>query len=132
MLILAPRQKTTNIEALTKQLHQWRVDAQAERDQNAEDIASIDEDDDAEIELSGKDEILESFLSRIEEIRSRVTTGKLIQNIRNVQTGEDARVQIGESEAGAEKVDRQEIQDIITEKKGMVQIGVFGGKGVFD
>jgi hypothetical protein len=95
-------------------------------------MASVDNDENAEIELSSKDKVLESFLSRIEEIGSRVTTGKLIQNIRNVQTGEDACVQIDASEAGAEKVDRQDIQDIITERKGMAQIGVFGGKGVFN
>lgn len=129
---LGIRQKTTSIEALTKRLEQWRIEAQADKDQNAEDLASVDDDDDAELELNDKDEILKDFLSQIEEVGTRVKSGKLTQFIKNVQSGKEARVQVGASEAGAERVERQDIQDIITQDKGIAQIGVYGGKGAFD
>ena len=119
------RKKTTNIEVLTKQISEWRIEAQNEKDRNAESIATLDDDDDAEMELEGKDEILGRFLSQTEGLGSQLRMIKLDQRIRNIVTHEDARVQIGMTESVVSEIEKQYIEDIINMKGSEVQIGIY-------
>ncbi|CAI6336253.1 unnamed protein product [Periconia digitata] len=125
--------KTTNIESLTKQIDQWRIEAQNEKDQNAERMVAVDDDDDAETALEEKDDILAGFLSQTHDLGTQLEKIKLNQTIKNVNTHEEAQVQVGMPESAADKVANMDIQDITTGRKAKAQIGIFGsGKGVFD
>ncbi|KAI4909835.1 hypothetical protein J4E85_011512 [Alternaria conjuncta] len=126
----SPEQQAASMNQLKEEMVLWAVEADARRNSVPPPLVRIAQSDEDEAEcvrkeLEAGDTTLEEFIKRCKATAAALQATRLDQQIGMIQTGEEAFAQVGMPKESVEKVSRQHILDVITEKKGKSQIGIW-------
>jgi len=126
----SPEQQAASINQLKEAMVSWAVEADARRNDVPPRLVAIAESDEDEAEyvqqeLKAGDTALEKFIQRCKATTAHLQAVKLEQQIGDIHTGEEAYAQVGMPKESVEKVSRQHIGSVTTEKKGKSQIAIW-------
>jgi hypothetical protein len=126
----SPEQQAASINQLKEAMVSWAAEADAKRNDVPSHLVEIAQSDDDEAEyvqkeLEAGNTALEEFMQRCKANAAQLQAVKLDQQIGTVRTGEEAHAQVGMPTDVVDKVSRQHILDVTTEKKGRTQVGIW-------
>jgi hypothetical protein len=122
--------KAVELDKLNQKVAAWKAITEQERTRVSIRLAALADssDEDSELmteELEEEDTVLNQFMSRCDKTATQLRAIKLNQTIKNIRTAEEAEVSVGMPSAVVDKVAKQSICDVETQKKAKAQIGIW-------